>query len=305
MLTQNLFSLKWHFQVEKTMNWTPSLSMAIPASLVSDTPHLREKTYKIGMIGRAAAIFRVEEIVIYPDQPEKNQRKDAKLIELILSYMETPQYLRKRMFKLRPELRYVGVLPPLRTPHHPTTSLSEELEIGEYREGIVISSTRKGSNVYIGVEKPAFIKGIKLPSGKRVTVKIEKLNRGIEAVLAQRDEIKDYWGYKVVVSERSLGGILKNWDLIVATSKYGIPFIRVKDELIQKWKKAKRRIVLFGSPSAGLYEILELEGLNLDEIADFVVNTIPSQGVETVRTEEAVYASLAIFNLFLSSNNQV
>ena len=287
------------------MNWTPSLSMAIPASLVSDTPHLREKTYKIGMIGRAAAIFRVEEIVIYPDQPEKNQRKDAKLIELILSYMETPQYLRKRMFKLRPELRYVGVLPPLRTPHHPTTSLSEELEIGEYREGIVISSTRKGSNVYIGVEKPAFIEGIKLPSGKRVTVKIEKLNRGIEAVLVQRDEIKDYWGYKVVVSERSLGGILKNWDLIVATSKYGIPFIRVKDELIQKWKKAKRRIVLFGSPSAGLYEILELEGLNLDEIADFVVNTIPSQGVETVRTEEAVYASLAIFNLFLSSNNQV
>mgnify|MGYP000129569374 CR=1 FL=1 len=287
------------------MNWTPSLSMAIPASLVSDTPHLREKTYKIGMIGRAAAIFRVEEIVIYPDQPEKNQRKDAKLIELILSYIETPQYLRKRMFKLRPELRYVGVLPPLRTPHHPTTSLSEELEIGEYREGIVISSTRKGSNVYIGVEKPAFIKRIKLPSGKRVTVKIEKLNRGIEAVLAQRDEIKDYWGYKVVVSERSLGGILKNWDLIVATSKYGIPFIRVKDELIQKWKKAKRRIVLFGSPSAGLYEILKLEGLNLDEIADFVVNTIPSQGVETVRTEEAVYASLAIFNLFLSSNNQV
>ena len=64
-------------------------------------------------------------------------------------------------------------------------------------------------------------------------------------------------------------------------------------------------IILFGSPSAGLYEILELEGLNLDEIADFVVNTIPLQGVETVRTEEAVYASLAIFNLFISSDNQV
>ena len=81
--------------------------------------------------------------------------------------------------------------------------------------------------------------------------------------------------------------------------------MRVKDELVQKWRKAKRRMVLFGSPSAGLYEILGLEGLNLDEIADFVVNTIPLQGVETVRTEEAVYASLAIFNLFISSDNQV
>jgi len=287
------------------MNWTPKLSIAIPASLVSDTPHLREKTYKIGMIGRAAAIFRVEEIVIYPDQPDKDQRKDVKLIELILSYMETPQYLRKRIFKLRPELRYVGVLPPLRTPHHPTTSHSRDLRIGECREGIVISSSRKGSKVYIGVEKSASIKGVRLLAGRRVTIKIKNLKREIEAVLVDREEIKDYWGYRVVVSEKNLGKMLKNWDLVIATSKHGAPFMKVKKELVQRWLKAKKKIILFGSPSAGLHEILGLEGLNLDEIADFVVNTMPLQGVETVRTEEAVYASLAIFNLFISSNNQV
>lgn len=287
------------------MKLSMGLSIAIPASLVSDIPHLREKTSTIGMIGRAAAIFRVEEIIIFPDQPKKDQRKEANLIKLILSYMETPQYLRKRLFKIRPELRYVGVLPPLRTPHHPLARSSEDLKIGEFREGVVVSSSRGGSKVYIGVEKPAFVREVKLPVGKRVTVKIVGLNSEIEAVLARRDEIRDYWGYKVTVSERSLGEILKNWDLIIATSKYGVPFIRVKDELVQKWRKAKRRIVLFGSPSAGLYEILKLEGLNLDEIADFVVNTIPLQGVETVRTEEAVYASLAIFNLFISSDNQV
>ena len=39
------------------------LSIAIPASVVSDTPHLREKTSKIGLVGRAVAIFRVDEIV--------------------------------------------------------------------------------------------------------------------------------------------------------------------------------------------------------------------------------------------------
>jgi len=287
------------------MKLSMGLSIAIPASLVSDIPHLREKTSTIGMIGRAAAIFRVEEIIIFPDQPKKDQKKEANLIKLILSYMETPQYLRKRLFKIRPELRYVGVLPPLRTPHHPLARSSEDLKIGEVREGVVVSSSRRGSKVYIGVEKPAFIREVKLPVGKRVTVKIVGLNSEIEAVLARRDEIQDYWGYRVIVSERSLGEILKNWDLIIATSKYGIPFMRVKDELVQKWRKAKRRMVLFGSPSAGLYEILGLEGLNLDEIADFVVNTIPLQGVETVRTEEAVYASLAIFNLFISSDNQV
>ncbi|MEM2081776.1 MAG: putative RNA uridine N3 methyltransferase [Candidatus Bathyarchaeia archaeon] len=36
--------------------------------------------------------------------------------------------------------------------------------------------------------------------------------------------------------------------------------------------------------------------MNLDDTADFVVNTIPEQGTETVRTEEALLATLAIFN---------
>jgi hypothetical protein len=33
---------------------------------------------------------------------------------------------------------------------------------------------------------------------------------------------------------------------------------------------------------------------------DFVVNTVPTQGTETVRTEEALIASLAVFNVILS-----
>lgn len=95
------------------------LAVAVPASVVADTPHLREKTSKIGFIGRAAAIFRVDEIIVYADDPKTNQNRDLDLIALLLSYMETPQYLRKRLFELKPELQYAGILPPLRTPHHP------------------------------------------------------------------------------------------------------------------------------------------------------------------------------------------
>ena len=286
------------------MKLSMGLSIAIPASLVSDIPHLREKTSTIGMIGRAAAIFRVKEIIIFPDQPKKDQKKEANLIKLILSYMETPQYLRKRLFKIRPELRYVGVLPPLRTPHHPLARSSEDLKIGEFREGVVVSSSRRGSKIYIGVEKPAFIREVKLPVGKRVTVKIVGLNSEIEAVLAERDEIKAYWGYKVSLLKQSLGKILKSkrWDLIIATSKYGSDFMKVKNRLSEQWKTARSKLVVFGAPTASLYEILERENLNLNELADFVVNTIPKQGTETVRTEEAVYASLAVLNVYLSNN---
>ena len=105
------------------------LSIGIPASVILDTPHLREKTSKIGLVGRAAAIFRVDEIIIYPDNPRVNQTADMDLIATLLAYMETPQYLRKRLFKLRPELQYAGILPPVRTPHHPLNRRMKNLKI--------------------------------------------------------------------------------------------------------------------------------------------------------------------------------
>jgi hypothetical protein len=76
------------------------LVIAIPASIISDTPHLREKTAKVGLIGRTAAIFRVDEIVVYRDNPKENQNADLDLVSALLSYMETPQYLRKRLHHL-------------------------------------------------------------------------------------------------------------------------------------------------------------------------------------------------------------
>ena len=105
------------------------LSIAIPASTISDTPHLREKTAKIGLIGRAAAIFRVDEIIVYPDNPRANQREDLDFIALLLNYLETPQYLRKRLFKIEPRLQFAGILPPLRTPHHPVSGKTADLKV--------------------------------------------------------------------------------------------------------------------------------------------------------------------------------
>jgi predicted SPOUT superfamily RNA methylase MTH1 len=55
--------------------------------------------------------------------------------------------------------------------------------------------------------------------------------------------------------------------------------------------------VAFGAPSQGLYEIVKNEGFNLDDVVDFVVNMVPAQGTETIRTEEALIASLAILNM--------
>ncbi|MCS7120447.1 MAG: RNA methyltransferase [Nitrososphaerota archaeon] len=274
------------------------LSVAIPASLVSDIPHLREKTFRIGIVGRAAAIFRVDEVIIYPDIRADEQKRDAELIGLILSFMETPQYLRKRLFKIRPELKYAGILPPLRTPHHPLQSRASALNVGEYRDGVVVSTDEKGSHIDVGVEKLAYVPNVHLTPNRRVTVKIIEAGKMLIARIVNTDEIQVYWGYKITISNFRLGQLLKErkFDLVIATSKYGDPIARVSDELSRRWIQSRNILLAFGSPNEGLHNIIMREGIKLEDLADFIINTIPRQATETVRTEEALISTLAILN---------
>ena len=58
------------------------LAIAIPVSIISEIPHLREKTREIGLIARASAIFRVNEIIVFSDNVGSNQNRDRNLILL-------------------------------------------------------------------------------------------------------------------------------------------------------------------------------------------------------------------------------
>jgi hypothetical protein len=275
------------------------LAIAVPASLVSDTPHLREKTARIGAIGRAAAIFGVNEVIIFPDNPAVNQSRDLSLISTVLSYIETPQYLRKYLFKVKPELRYAGVLPPLRTLHHPVTKKLRELKVGEFREGVTVSRVKDGVLVDIGVERPFLVEDKEIKLSKRVTVRTTAINPEPKAAAVKRKEIPTYWGFQVTTSDVPLGQLVKQrgFDMVIATSRLGTPFTNVKEAILTRWKNSYQALIAFGAPTRGLHEIAKLENIVLDQIANFVVNMIPSQGTETVRTEEAVLASLAVLNI--------
>jgi predicted SPOUT superfamily RNA methylase MTH1 len=280
------------------------LAVAVPASVIADTPHLREKTSKIGVIGRAAAIFRVDEIIVYADDPKANQTRDLNLIALLLSYMETPQYLRKRLFELQPELQYAGILPPLRTPHHPLLGKIRNLHVSEYREGVVVSKSKDCTLIDIGVEKPALLPNAQVALRKRLTVRIVKIAENVEVQVADRDAVPDYWGFKVSVEKRSLVDMLKTrkFDLTVGTSKFATRLQDAAPRLHPRWQKASSILILFGAPAKGLHEIARDEGANLNDLVDFVLNTVPAQGTETVRTEEALLATLAVLNVQFASS---
>jgi predicted SPOUT superfamily RNA methylase MTH1 len=216
-----------------------------------------------------------------------------------LAYLETPQYLRKRLFKLDPRLQFAGILPPLRTPHHPLNRKAKNLKVGEYREGVTVSRTEEGVLVDIGVERAALMRETSWALGKRLTLQVVKAGERVEVQAVSKNAVPHHWGYTVTVENRSFGKLVESgkFDLTIATSKIGAKFVDAAEKMAEKWKNADCALVAFGAPARGLHEIVEDEGADLNDVVDFVVNTIPKQGTETVRTEEALLASLAIFNL--------
>jgi predicted SPOUT superfamily RNA methylase MTH1 len=222
------------------------------------------------------------------------------LIATLLGYMETPQYLRKRLFRIEPRLQFAGILPPLRTPHHPVSGKTRDLRAGEYREGVVLSETKEGLLVDVGVEQPALLREKQHTLAERLTLQVVKTDGRVEVQLANRVDVPDYWGYAVKVERRSLRSAVESTaaDLALGTSRKGKALAEAAGELAGRWKEAMSILVVFGSPTRGLYEITADEGVRVEELLDFVVNTVPEQGSETVRTEEAVLASLAVLNVW-------
>ena len=271
------------------------LSIAIPASMVSEHRHLRDKTEALGRVGRAAAIYRVEEIIVYPDEPD-----ESTLMKYILGYMETPQYLRKRLFDVRPELRYAGILPPLRTPHHPLEDRVEKVTVGEVREGAVTDITDGGYMVDVGLDTLMEVKGRAPSRGSRVTVQIVEKEPTLRGRPAKKSRLDTYWGYDLRGSNYRLCelALSPEWDLTIATSRRGDEFDSAAPEIRSIWAESRRTLVAFGSHSEGVYEIIGKERKRAEECFRYIVNTIPGQGTETVRTEEAVHATLALLNTF-------
>jgi predicted SPOUT superfamily RNA methylase MTH1 len=268
-------------------------SVAVPASLVAEYANLRDKTEIIGRIARSAAIFRAEEIVIYPDQPD-----ESALLKLILGYIETPQYLRKYLYKVRPELQYAGILQPLRTPHHQLEAKTTNLRVGEFREGVLLD--QQGVNVVdIGVEKPIRFMGKSPSRGSRVTVKIIEAGPEPRCEMARRVDIPTYWGYEIQALRNPLGELASSgyYDITIATSRAGAPITSEAERLKSRLAKARKVLVAFGSPRVGLQEILKHEHRDVADCFQFNLNLIPEQGTETIRTEEAVHTTLSILNL--------
>ncbi|XP_037548171.1 putative methyltransferase C9orf114 homolog [Nematolebias whitei] len=289
-----------------------TVSVALPGSVLDNAQSPELRTYLAGQIARACVVFCVDEIVVFDEQGEDIKsiegefkgvgKKGHACIQLarILQYMECPQYLRKWFFPVHKDLQYAGLLNPLDSPHH--MRIDEE---SEYREGRVLNKPPKqgkGSLVSCGLRKDVRIDK-QLQPGLRVTVKLSKtqsqenkLYKGVVvAPHVPRTEGGLYWGYTVRLAS-SLSSVFTQsphkggYDLTIGTSERGT---NVDQATLSPFK---HMLVVFGGLQ-GLEASVDAD-LNLDAtdpslLFDMYLNTCPSQGSRTIRTEEAILISMA------------
>lgn len=270
------------------------IDLIIPSSFTSNYTSLIQRTLSIANIARAAAIFGVDNIYVYPDPLEGDPNIKRQIIK-ILKYMNTAPYLRKMLFRIDRDLDYVGLLPPLRTPLHKEKMPIKHLNFPEYREGIVVKSFRNKSIIDVGLDKMMEVNE-RLPIGKHVIVMIMKDSANyLHGELVDRYEVPVYTGFKVINIKSKLPSFLEKYaGEIVFTSRKGSPI----NEVVERLKGIlKGRIgLIFGGPTYGIFEILEYYGLSPYEYTDLVINLVPNQRVATIRVEEAIFIALSIIN---------
>ncbi|CDO99020.1 unnamed protein product [Coffea canephora] len=298
-------------------NETPTVSIALPGSIIDNAQSLELATRLAGQIARAATIFRVDEVVVIDNKStsvdefellnQENNSDDnesgAAFLIRILRYLETPQYLRKSLFPMHNSLRFVGLLPPLDAPHH-----LRRHEWAPYREGITLKNQAPdsaGSLVDVGLSKNVLIDEVIEP-GRRVTVAMGS-NRNLDTGLTYqvvpssrpRDEVGMYWGYKVRYAS-NISAVISScpykggYDLLIGTSEHGV-VIKSSELSLPSFRHL---LIAFGG-LAGLEECIEedknLKGKDVREVFDLYLNVCPHQGSRTIRTEEAVFISLQYF----------
>ncbi|CAO1619806.1 unnamed protein product [Sympodiomycopsis kandeliae] len=240
-----------------------TLSVALPSSILYNVPTPELKTRLVGSIARICAVFNVDEIIVFDDgtdKPRADQWKrkrnfdgdeessepaaedtfDASsFMAMILQYLETPQYLRKQLFPMHPNLRLAGLLPPLDCPHH--LRFEEE---SPYREGLVIDEphwARKAGHqilpgsvwVNVGSRDPIQCHNTSSSPpdiGTRVTVEMpSRSSDSTGKLVSPRAPIQQkglYWGYSVRVCS-SLSQVFTHcsftseYDLVMGTSERG------------------------------------------------------------------------------------
>lgn len=252
-----------------------TLTIAFPSSIFDNAPTPQIEAYLVGQLARAAVVFNVSEIVIFQEEDGPNNCNRIDRLVKLFEYAECPQYLRKKIFGIEPDLKYAGIIHPLEAQHHLRTGQIE----CPYREGVTVNHSQveiKGkqkdvTEVNIGLNQPVIVDNA-LELNTRVTVKVDphdlkKMQSMLGPAMVKKPEaiivppvepvekLNLYWGYYVrkaanlteVLKKNTFAPDVKNfYDLIIGTSERGecideVDFKKLKQSKLKDENSTKKR----------------------------------------------------------------
>jgi predicted SPOUT superfamily RNA methylase MTH1 len=194
---------------------------------------------------------------------------------------------------MSPSLKYAGLLPPLRTRSHPLATNASKIHDGEVRWGIQI---RPGF-VDIGLDDPIEYEG-KLRTRVPTLFRITRNENRLVLEPIDRESLPFYFGYDVEMIPDLVPYLhSKATYTRIALSRLGVQFQSIAPEIESTLENTRSIIAVFGGPQSGVRDLVQDKD-GLKQNIDYWINTIPDQGTETVRLEEAVWISLGQFNTF-------
>ena len=275
------------------------LEIAIPSNILEDCQSLYTKSQKLSLIARSASIFQINKIYIY----KVKRTDDSNFISLLLNYLVTPQYLRKKSFPVLHDLKYAGILSPLKIPSHLVLKDLLSFTNSQPRQGLILKYNKKtnSSIIDLGLNKLGVLHG-KFSIGDIITV-IPYISRSNEFISVKQSKPNKYWGYKVdVINSFSVLSENKSFDFKIITTKSGKNLQHMYESLFDSVnrKTQMKILIVFGSPKHGVLEIIKNEKILVNFNDFLLLNLFPNQGVETIRSEEAILGTLSIINMMLN-----
>ncbi|EGX93514.1 deoxyribose-phosphate aldolase 2 [Cordyceps militaris CM01] len=253
-------------------SWT--ISVAVPGSILHNLPTAEQRLATVARLARSLAIFCVDEVIVYDDDAAAvpSSRSSTTITRLdgspdaytgdsdpchfvaqVLSFLECPPFMRRRLFPLHANLRHTALLPAVDMPHHPRPKAAWL----PYVEGVTVPPAAEeeggggsGSVVDTGPCGGRVCVPDDIPPHTRVTLHLGTHAAAQQPVCADphapRAEGGYYWGYAVRRCA-SLSRVFTEcphaagYDLSVGTSERGTPLAQVMAEHQQKRAQQKRR----------------------------------------------------------------
>ncbi|KGQ08455.1 hypothetical protein BBAD15_g6199 [Beauveria bassiana D1-5] len=247
--------------------WT--ISIAVPGSLLSNLPTAEQRLVTVARLARSLSIFCVDEVIVYDDDAPSARNTTTRFdmadgsssstgiytgdadpchfVAQVLSFLECPPFMRRRLFPLHPNLRHTALLPALDMPHHPRAKAPWL----PYAEGVTMTAGGEDADTLLlpdgsgigGLVRVADV----IPPNTRVTLRFDGPNDAQQQspapVCVHPDEPRTkggyYWGYAVRRSA-SLSGVFTEcphaggYDLSVGTSERGTPLSQVMADYQQR-----------------------------------------------------------------------